>query len=170
MKGMMDMDVFEAMKTRRSIRAYKDLPVSQESLDKVLEAARIAPTAANRQEFKFIVVRDPEKIKALVPMCNNQDFVGESNVVIVGCATNPKRRFAFVDVAIALDHMTLAARAEGLGTCWIGAFSEPEVKNFLEIPDNVSIVCLLTLGVPNMEGVWRGRKPKEELFCLNRWE
>lgn len=142
------MDVFEAIKNRRSIRGYKDEPVPEEALSQVLEAARLAPSAANRQEYKFIVVKDEATRKALVPACNNQKFVGEAAVVIVGCATNPERKYARVDVAIAMDHMTLAAHALGLGTCWIGAFSEEEVKKLLGIPEEVSVVCLLPLGHP----------------------
>ncbi len=163
------MDVFEAIKSRRSIRAYKDEPVPEEALSQVLEAARVAPTASNRQEYKFIVVKDEATRKALVPACNNQGFVGEAGVVIVGCTTNPSRKYAKVDVAIALDHMTLTAHALGLGTCWIGAFSEEEVKKVLGIPEDVSVICLLPLGIPSKPGVPRSRKTKEELFPLDKW-
>lgn len=163
------MDVFESIQFRRSIRAYKDEPVPEEALSQVLEAARIAPSASNRQEYKFIVVKDEATRKALVPACNNQGFVGEATVVIVGCATNPARRYAKVDVAIAMDHMTLAAHALGLGTCWIGAFTEEEVKKLLGIPEEVSVVCLLPLGIPAKPGVPRSRKAKEELFPLDKW-
>jgi len=164
------MEVFEAITKRRSIRAYKSDPIPEDSLSRVLEAARLAPSAANRQEYKFIVVKDEKLRKALVPACNNQSFVGEAPVVIVGCATNPQRRYAFVDVAIALDHMTLVAASEGLGTCWIGAFSEEKVKELLGIPEGVSVVCLLPLGIPAKEGVPRKRKSKEELFPVDKWE
>lgn len=163
------MELFEAIAKRRSIRAYKKAPVPEESLEKVLEAARIAPSAGNRQEYRFVVVKDESTRKALVPACNNQAFVGEASVVIVGCATNPARRYSPVDVAIALDHMTLAAASLGLGTCWIGAFSEDRVKEILGIPKEVSIVCLLPLGVPATEGMMRPRKAKEDLFVEDRW-
>ncbi|MEX0974915.1 MAG: nitroreductase family protein [Bacillota bacterium] len=162
-------EVFEAIAKRRSIRAYKNEAVPEESLAKVLEAARISPTAGNRQEYKFVVVKDEATRKALVPACNNQSFVGDAGVVIVGCATNPGRRYSPVDVAIALDHMTLAATSLGLGTCWIGAFSEEKVKEVLGIPEGVTVVCLLPLGVPATEGAMRPRKTKEELFPVDRW-
>ena len=128
------MDVFEAIANRRSIRAYKNEPVPAESLERILEAARVAPTAANRQEFKFVVVTDEGMRKALASACNNQTFVGDAGVVIAACAINPERRFHAVDVAIAVDHMTLAAHALGLGTCWIGAFSEERSRNFSVSP------------------------------------
>jgi nitroreductase len=162
-------EVFEAIAKRRSIRAYKNVPVAEDALAKVLEAARVAPSAGNRQEYRFIVVRDEAVRKALVPACNNQTFVGEAGVVIVGCATDPQRRYAGVDVAIAMDHMSLVAVSLGLGTCWIGAFSEEKVKQVLDIPEGASVICLMPLGVPAAEGVMRNRKSKEELFPENKW-
>jgi len=163
------MELFEAIAKRRSIRAYKNEPLPEGSLQKILEAARMSPTAGNRQEYKFIVVKDEETRKALVPICNNQAFVGEAAVVIVGCATNPSRRYSAVDVAIALDHMTLAAVALGLGTCWIGAFSEEKVKELLDIPEGVTVWCLLPIGVPAAESAVRPRKTAEELFPAEKW-
>ncbi len=169
-KGSDTLEVMEAIRTRRSIRGFKNAPIPEEALNAVLEAARIAPSAANRQEYKFILVKDESLRKALVSICHNQTFVGEAPVVVVGCATNPKRRYSFVDVAIVLDHMTLAAHAHGLGTCWIGAFSEPKVKELLNIPEHVSVVCLLPLGIPAKEGTMRSRKSHEQLFPVDKWQ
>ncbi len=168
-KEMVALEIMEAIRTRRSIRGYKSDPIPDESLATVLEAARVAPSAANRQEYKFIVVKDESIRQALVPICHNQGFVGQAPVVIVGCTTNPERRYSFVDVAIAMDHMTLAAHAHGLGTCWIGAFSEDKVKELLGIPEQVSVVCLLPLGFPGKDGVFRNRKSNEELFPVDKW-
>jgi nitroreductase len=81
-----------------------------------------------------------------------------------------RERYSFVDAAIAMDHMTLTARAHGLGTCWIGAFSENRVKALLGIPAHVSVVCLLLLGVPAKDGVMTTRKTHDELFVDNRWQ
>ncbi len=159
----------QAIRTRRSIRGYEKKSIPEKTLAAVLEASRLAPSAANRQEYKFLVVEDANLRKALVPICRNQDFVGEAPVVVVGCATNPERRYSFVDVAIALDHLALAAHCYGLGTCWIGAFSEDEVKRLLGIPDGVSVVCLMSLGFPAKEGVVRSRKNHGELFSQDRW-
>lgn len=159
------MEVFEAIVKRRSIRAYRNEPVPEDALDKVLDAARVAPSAGNRQELRFVVVKDGAMRKALVAACNNQTFVGEAGVVIVGCSTSPQKRYAWVDAAIAMDHMTLAATSLGLGTCWIGAFSEEKVKELLGIPEGVAVVCVLPLGVPATEGMMRSRKSKEDLFA-----
>lgn len=163
------MEVLEAITKRRSIRAYKNQPVPEDALAKVLESARIAPSAGNRQEYKFVVVKGEAARKALVAACNNQAFVGDAGVVIVGCATNPQKRYAWVDVAIAMDHMTLTAASLALGTCWIGAFSEEKVKELLGIPEGVTVVCVMPLGVPATEGMMRTRKSKEDLFTQEKW-
>jgi nitroreductase len=163
-------DVFEAIAKRRSIRKYIDLAVPEEKLMRILEAAQKAPSAGNRQEYRFIVVRDPETKKRLVGAAADQGFVAEAGVVIAACATNVDRKWHAVDVAIAIDHMTLAAHAEGLGTCWIGAFEEDAVKDILEVPDKVRVVMLLALGYPGEEGRIRPRKSLDELICYEKWQ
>jgi len=162
-------DVFEAIAKRRSIRKYVPLPVPPEKLEKVLAAAQAAPSASNRQEYKLIVVTDKETKERLVHAAADQGFLAEAGAVVVGCALDPSRRWHAVDIAIAIDHMTLAAVAEGLGTCWIGAFDEGAVKSILGIPENVKVVILLALGLPAEEGRPRRRKSLEELVAKEKW-
>jgi len=132
------MDVHTAIKTRRSVRAYKPDPVPEESLKRILEAARLAPSAANRQQWKFVVVRDPERRKQLSRAAHNQGFVGEAPVVITAVALDPERVMSCevpayaVDLAIAVDHITLAAVEEG---------DQPRAKSRKELED---IVCYET--------------------------
>jgi len=153
----MKMDVYEAIRTRRSIRRYKPDPIPDEVLKRVLDAARLAPSANNIQPWKFIVVKDEKLRKGLVPACWSQDFIGEAPVVIVACGLPTTSRIGgyassmLVDVAIAFDHLTLAARAEGLGTCWIGAFENEDVKKLLHIPKDVQVVAITPLGHPQHE-------------------
>lgn len=163
------MDVLECIRTRRSIRKYKPEPVPRDKLEQVLEAARIAPSAGNRQPWKFIVVTDPETRRRLVPLARNQEFVGQAGAVIVACAPDPSMRWHPVDIAIALDHISLAAHELGLGTCWIGAFDPAKVAALLEVPEDARVVLLMTLGVPDAEGTPRPRKPAEEVFVFERW-
>jgi nitroreductase len=142
------MDVFEAVKIRRSIRAYKSTPVSKEKLEKILEAARLAPSANNIQPWHFIVVTDPEK-RAKLAKAPFAGFLKEAPVVIVGCGdqkASPK--WFMVDVAIAMQNMVLTATSEGLGTCWVGSFNEDQVREMLKIPENYRVVALLALGYP----------------------
>jgi nitroreductase len=158
-----------AIKTRRSIRKYKPVPVPEAQLRQVLEAGRIAPSAGNRQPWKFIVVRDPATRQALVPACRNQAFVGEAGAIIVACAPDEALRWHMVDIGIAVDHMTLAAHELGLGSCWIGAFDPDQVKAILGIPAEVKVVCVLPVGVPDMDGVPKPRKDFDEVFVMERW-
>jgi nitroreductase len=169
------MNVFEAIKSRRSIRSYLDKPIKQEKLLRVLEAGRLAPSAKDLQEWRFVIVKDNELRKKLAVAANNQHFIAEAPVVIVGCATLVNYvmscgQYAYpIDLAIAMDHMTLQAVEEGLGTCWIGSFKEDEVKNLLDIPENIRIVQLLTLGYPGTVPPARARKKLEEIVCFDKW-
>jgi nitroreductase len=169
------MTVYETIENRRSIRAYKNRPVEQEKLDRILEAARKAPSASNRQEWRFVVVRDEALRHRLMAAASNQGFVGEAPVVIACCAETDGHVMRCgqqcypIDVAIAIDHLTLAATEEGLGTCWIGAFSEREVKDILGIPASVRVVQLLTLGYSDAKPGPRQRKPLKEIVCYDRW-
>jgi len=146
--GKPELDVFEAVLKRHSVRSYKSTPVPEEKLMKILEAGRLAPSAANIQPWHFIVVREPEKRKKLAKS-RWAKFLAEAPVVIVGCGdkkASPK--WFMIDVAIAMQNMVLAATGEGLGTCWVGSFDENEVKGLLKIPENHSVIALLAVGYP----------------------
>ncbi len=143
------MDVLEAIRKRKSVRAYAPTPVPREKLERVLEAARLAPSAENRQPWYFVVVTDPEKRKRIARSGVFAGFLAESPVVIVGCGdrkASPK--WHVVDVAIAMQNMVLAATAEGLGTCWVGSFDEGVVRRLLKIPERFKVIALLALGYP----------------------
>ena len=169
------MELWEAIRQRRSIRTYKDQPVEEEKLGRILEAGRLAPSAGNRQEWKYVVVQDKATRQKLVEAANGQQFVGEAPVVVACCAVDPDHVMSCgqpcypIDVAISVDHMTLAAGEEGLGTCWSGAFKEPAVKALLGIPEEVRVVELLALGYPDAEPKPRQRKPMSEVVCYERW-
>jgi len=143
------MDVFEAIRKRRSVRTYASKPVLMKKLEKILEAARLAPSAVNFQPWHFIVVTDPEKREIIAKSGRWAGFIGEAPVVIVGCGdrkASPK--WYVIDVSIAMQNMVFAATAEGLGTCWVGSFDEKVVKRLLKIPAHMKVVALLTLGYP----------------------
>ena len=169
------MKVIEAIKTRRSIRSYRDRPVEPEKLRQILEAARLAPSASNRQDWKFIVVRDQQMRAKLATACHNQKFIAQAPVVIAACSTNPSRKMASgqlastTDLSIAVDHMTLAAVELGLGTCWIGAFDAPAVAKLLHVPDDSAVVHILPLGYPAESPSPRPRKPASEVICQEQF-
>jgi len=145
------MDVRDAIKKRRSVRAYENKEIPDEILNQILESARLAPSAGNRQPWKFVVVKDANRRKALAKAANNQSFIAEAPVVIAAVTLEVMScevvSYA-IDLAIAVDHMTLQAVELGLGTCWIGAFSEEKAKKILNIPENCKIVALLPIGYP----------------------
>lgn len=169
------MDVQKAIRTRRSIRAYKSHEVEEDKLVKVLDAGRLSPSAGNRQERRFVVVSDARKRKALSEAARNQLFVAQAPVVIAACSVEKEYVMACgqpaypIDTAIAVDHMTLQAVEEGLGTCWIGAFDEKKVKEILNIPDNVRVVQLLTLGYPTEIPRPTSRKSLDEIVMREKW-
>lgn len=170
------MDLYEAIKSRYSVRSYLNKPVEQEKLDRILDAARLAPSGSNRQPWKFVVVRDAEMRKKLVPACSNQEFVGQAPVVIAGVGLMPDRIMSCgvpgdpVDVAIALEHVALAATAEGLGTCWIGSFDQDQVRALLGVPANAKVIEVMTLGYPADHPQPKTRKPMKELVCYDQWK
>ena len=140
------MEVYEAIMTRRSVRAYVTKPIPEDTLLRVLEAGRAAPSASNAQPWHFIVVKSPNKREILSKRMFT-GFLAESPVVLVGCGERSKR-YHMVDVSIAMQQIVLAATAEGLGTCWIGDFDDRVVHDLLKIPEKCSIVCLLAMGYP----------------------
>ncbi len=143
------MEVLEAIRVRKSIRAYSPNPVPKEKLEKILEAARLAPSAENKQPWYFVIVTDPERRKRIAKSGRFARFLTECPLVIVGCGdrqASPK--WYAIDVAIAMQNMVLAATSEGLGTCWVGSFDEELVKRLLKIPERYNVVALLAVGYP----------------------
>jgi len=171
------MEVFEAIRKRRSVRAYMSTPIPKEQLEKILEAARLAPSASNIQPWHFIVVTDPEKRNAL-SKSRFAKFLAEAPVIIVGCGdrkASPK--WYKVDVSIAMQNMALAATALGLGTCWVGSFDEKKVKELLKIPEKFEVIALLAVGYPREKldlsakllHLFRRRKKLEQITSLEEY-
>jgi len=170
------MDIFEAISKRRSIRGYSEKEIEEDKLEKVLEAARLAPSASNRQEWRFVVVKDAKVRKRLSEAAKSQMFVAQAPVVIAACAQTDNHEMTCgqkcypIDVAIAIEHMVLVATAQGLGTCWIGAFFEDEVRKILNIPDEIRVVELLCIGYPKEElGPAKERLPLESIVKKEKW-
>ncbi len=169
------MNVFEAIQNRYSVRRYQPRPVEEPKLLRLLEAARLAPSASNRQEWRFIVVRDPQTRQALMRAAKHQPFVAEAPVILVCCAVTDNHVMSCgqlcypIDVAIAIEHIALQAVTEGLGTCWIGAFHEDQVKEMLHIPKVVRVVELLLVGYPADAAVTKHRLPLEAIVMYDRW-
>jgi nitroreductase len=169
------MDLFKAIKKRRSIRKFKPQPVADEDLRSILEAGHLAPSGANRQPWQFLVIRSRETKEALATASNNQKFIADAETVLVALGEprsggnlpyklSSTRIPHIQDPMIAVEHMILAATALGYGTCWIVAFDQDEIKNILKIPDKLVVVALLPIGVPDESPRQRPRKPFQEIF------
>ncbi len=162
------MNVEEAIRKRRSIRKYQHKQFPREVLLQLLEAARIAPSSSNLQAWDIVVVQDDELKKKLSKASGNQAFVGECSAYLVGVAKRGVY-YEMVDLAIALDHLSLRAVELGLGTCWIGDFDPNEISNILGIPKDVEVMICMTVGYPAIEPRARPRKSLEGLFHNDVW-
>ncbi len=172
------MDFYETVENRVSTRKYKSDPVPDEILKRILEAARLAPSGKNGQPWRYIIVRDDQVRKKLVEACKGQRFIYEAPVTVVACGYESKAYKKMggywnslpVDIGISLEHLMLAAEVEGLGTCWIGAFIEEDVRELLDIPEEVKIVALTPLGYPDCEKSFKSRKSIDEFVMYDKWQ
>ena len=172
------MNIYDAIKNRRSVRAYKSDSIPEDKLNKVLEAARLAPSGKNGQPWRFVVVKDAQIRQSLVPACRGQAYLAQAPVVIALCGADAESyqkqggymTSMVIDTAIAMEHLILAATAEGLGSCWIGAFSEPDVRKLLNVPENLRIVALTPLGVPNETPKPQPRKALKDIVINNKFD
>ena len=177
------MEFADVVNTRKSVRDYTDKEVEDDKLTQILEAARWAPSWANKQCSTYILVKDKKKIAELASMF--MGWIKQAPAVIVACA-DPKASgqrngmdYYLVDVGIAMQQLVLAATSLGLGTCWIGGFDESKVKQALSVPDNIKVVALTPVGYPAEAGLKSKvlrttvkadkRKPLEELVHKEKW-
>lgn len=156
------MSILDVIERRHSIRKFKTAAIADEMLFKILLAAQLAPSWRNQQCWRFIILRD-QKIKSKVIRCTsvfNQSWLGKEPIMIVACGdpelsgSRNGQPYYLVDVAIAMEHIVLAATDMGLGACWIGGFEEEPIKKILNIPENIRVVALSPLGYPDeKEGI-----------------
>lgn len=163
------MTVFEIIEKRRSIRNFKEGEIPSEDLEKILKAAQLAPSASNQQPYQFVIVQDPQLKKDLGKLASQQRFISKSGAIIVGIGDLSREKWYKVDIAIAIEHMILVATELGYGTCWIGSFNEEKIKKLLNIPDNLQIIALLPIGIPDQSPEARPRKKFDELFFRDRF-
>lgn len=165
------MDVVETIKARRSVRKYKPDRIPDEKLQIILESARFAPSAGNRQPWRFVIVQETDRKKSLAQAAENQTFLNDAAAIVVAAADpEASQRWHEKDTIIALEHIVLAATSLGYGTCWIGAFDESAVKRLLKIPRKLKVVAILPIGVPDETPSARSRKAKSEIFFNEQWQ
>ncbi len=169
------MDFFELVHKRYSVRAYKRDPVEEDKLGQVLEAARLAPTAANRQPFQIIMIHTAGRETELRRVYGKSWFA-QAPLLIVICALPAQgwvrrdgKNYADVDVTIAMDHLILAAANLGLGTCWVAAFDPATAREVLHLPADVEPIAFTPLGYPADQPGSKERKPLSDLVRYERW-
>ena len=169
------MAVLDVIRKSYSCRSYQDKSVDQDKLDCILEAARLAPSARNTQDWRFVVVTD-KHIKSRVAATTNRPAVFEkAGAIIAACSNSDEimrcgQAIGPIDVAIALEHISLQAADLGLGTCWIGSFDAGKVRQILAIPEDVAIIELMTVGYPADTKPQPKREPIEKIVCYDTWK
>lgn len=159
------METIETIMTRRSIRRFKPVTISEDDLRTILEAGRQAPSAANRQPWHIVVVGDSELKQRVAQACNGQMWMVDAAYILVACGLpQVSAKWYQVDVAIAMENIVLAAHSLGYGTCWIGAFDPQEVRRLCGIPEDLAIVACSPLGVPDSNPPARARKEWRQIF------
>jgi nitroreductase len=164
------MSTLEAIEKRRSIRIYKPTSIPSGDLKKILEAGRLAPSAANRQAWSFIIVQNPEQRKRLIEAAKKRASVIDAGVVVVALAdTEVSPKWSKFDVMIAVENMVLAATSLGYGTCWMGVSEEESIKKLFGIPEKLSAIVLLSIGVSDEIPEPKPRKDFSEIFFENKY-
>lgn len=160
---------------RYSVREYKQELVEEGKLQEILQAAQIAPTAANRQPFRLIIIHTQGKEKQLREIYNRDWFVSAPIVICACCIPEQGwvradgKPYLEVDIAIVMDHLSLAATNLGLGTCWVASFDVEAARRNLNIPNEAVPVIFMSLGYPADERKEKERKNLDELVSYETW-
>ena len=168
---MSKMKCVQEILTRRSVRNFKDEPVSEETINNILEAGRLAPTATNQQPWHFIIARDAQEKHAFSFKGFNK-FVTDADFIILGLYKKSEaiiEKLSLMDVTIALQNMVITAKVQGIGSCWMGAFDEKKLRDTLNIPDDCITVGAIAFGVPDEQPKQPPKKQMDEIIHFNKW-
>ncbi len=169
------MEVMPEILSRRSVRSFTSQPIEKDQIERILEAARLAPSAKNRQEWRFVVIQKKETRQKVMEAAFNQEYVGQAPVIIAVCTTNidyrmPNGQLSYpIDLAFAAAHIVLQAVHEGLGTCCITTFDEQEVRELLTAPFSMRIVMLILIGYADGEPEQTPRKSLKQISSRDHW-
>ncbi len=169
------MTVLEAIRKRYSCRAYQEKSIEPDKLDSILEAARLAPSARNFQDWRFVVVTESKTKRKVAETTNRPDVFAKAGAIIVACSNSDYvmrcgQAIGPIDIAIALEHICLQATELGLGTCWIGSFEPEKVRSILGIPGDIEIIELMTVGYPADTKPEPSREPIEKIVSFEKWK
>lgn len=164
------MDFIEIIKTRRSIREYQDKPIPKDALEKIVDTARFAATARNVQPWEFIVITEPQILRKIAGLAENGRFIAEARACIAVFSSDTK--YYLEDGCAATENIMLAARALGIGSCWVAGDKKPycaDIAKLLNVPHAYKLVSLIPLGYPKSDGQF-GIGEKRALKDLLHWE
>ena len=169
------MTILETIRKRYSCRAYQQKSIEPDKLDTILEAARLAPSARNMQDWRFVVVTDSQIKRQLAETTNRPDVFAKAGAIIAACSNSDYvmrcgQAIVPIDVAIALEHICLQATDLGLGTCWIGSFDPEEVRSILGIPVDIEVIELMAVGYPADSKPEAKREPMEKIVSFEKWK
>jgi len=169
------MAILQCIRNRYSCRSYQDRPVEADKLGMILEAGRLAPSAKNMQDWRFVVVTENQTRAALARAAYEQMFLAKAAAIIVACSNSDYvmrcgQAIGPIDVAIALEHMCLQAVELGLAGCWIGSFYPEKIKTLLQIPKDIAIIELLAIGYPADKYTTPQRQPLKNIVCYEKWQ
>jgi nitroreductase len=169
------MAILDVIRKRYSCRNYLEKPIEQEKLNEIFEAARQAPSARNLQDWRFVVVTEKKLKSKLAQATNRPELFAKAGAIITACSITEDvmkcgQKVGPIDVSIAIEHMALQAAELNLATCWIGSFEPKVVRELLEIPDDIDIIELMTIGYPaDNKGRESKREPMEKIVCYEKW-
>lgn len=169
------MDVMPEILSRHSVRSFTSQPVEKDQIERILEAARLAPSAKNRQEWRFVVIQKKETRQKIMEASFNQEYVGQAPAIVAVCTTNidyrmPNGQLSYpIDLAFASAHIVLQAVHEGLGTCCITTFDEEEIRDLLTVPFSMRVILLILIGYADGEPEETSRKTLKQISSRDHW-
>ena len=173
------MDALDCIRTRRSVRKYKDKPVPWDNIVEVLQAAKFAPFAGNIMSCKLIVVKNDDKRKSIAEACSQQYWMQDApiHIVVVGepekmersYGTRGVRLYGIQGIAAAIENMLLAAHSLGLGSCWIGTFDEDEIRRLCNLPEHVDLHAIITIGYADEHPEMPVKNRIEHMMFFEKW-
>lgn len=168
-------DIIDVMRARHSVRHTKETPLPLGAVERLFEAARLAPSWDGRQCWDFVAVTDPQLRAALAQAGGPKAAMSAAPLIVVACArpeASGRRAgldYFLLDMGIAVEHLVLEAASLGLGTCWVGSFDEEQVRQALAIPSEMRVVAMVPVGLPDEEPSRRRWRSMEEILSWNRW-
>ena len=169
------MEIIPEIKSRISVRNFKNIVIEKDVISRILEAGQLAPSAKNRQPWRFLVIDSPELKEKMKDAAYGQEYIEKAGAIILACSTNieydmPNGQQSYpIDISFAVSFMMLQAEREGLGSCVITTYNEDDVKSLVSVPFSMRVVMMLLLGYTDDKLIVRDRRPLRGIYSFNHW-